>query len=130
MPPVPAPTTSQRGTGCRSRRICSKIDSAMLLLPRQSVARSAYVNWSMKWPPDSSAMRRASSSTRAGSSTSSQRPPWKRIWSSFSGDVDAGTTATNGSPMRRANAASLTAVEPDDASTSTVWGPIQPLHRP
>ena len=41
VPPVPAPTTIQRGTGCGSPRICSKIDSAMLLLPRQSVARSA-----------------------------------------------------------------------------------------
>ena len=28
-----------------------KIDSAMLLLPRQSVARSAKVNWSRKYPP-------------------------------------------------------------------------------
>ena len=40
----------------RARRcICAKIDSAMLLLPRQSVARSAKVNWSMKWPPGASA---------------------------------------------------------------------------
>ena len=35
------------GTGCRSRLSWAKIDSAMLLLPRQSVARSAWVNWSM-----------------------------------------------------------------------------------
>ena len=39
--PVPAPTTIQSGTGCGSRRNWVKIDSAMLLLPRQSVARSA-----------------------------------------------------------------------------------------
>ena len=47
VPPVPAPTTTQAGTGCRSRASWAKIDSAMLLLPRQSVARSAKVNWSM-----------------------------------------------------------------------------------
>ena len=41
VPPVPAPTTIQRGTGCSSRASWSKMDSAMLLLPRQSVARSA-----------------------------------------------------------------------------------------
>ena len=46
VPPVPAPTTIQAGTGCGSAASCSKIDSAMLLLPRQSVARSALVNWS------------------------------------------------------------------------------------
>jgi hypothetical protein len=46
VPPVPAPTTIQDGSGARSRVSCSKIDSAMLLLPRQSVARSALVNWS------------------------------------------------------------------------------------
>ncbi|WP_198669344.1 TolC family protein [Blastomonas sp. UPD001] len=34
------------GTGCSSCAICAKILSAILLLPRQSVARSAYVNWS------------------------------------------------------------------------------------
>jgi hypothetical protein len=41
VPPVPAPTTIQRGTGCGSALICWKMDCAMLLLPRQSVARSA-----------------------------------------------------------------------------------------
>jgi hypothetical protein len=46
VPPVPAPHTTQADTGCRSNRIWAKIDSAMLLLPRQSVARSAKVNWS------------------------------------------------------------------------------------
>ncbi len=46
VPPVPAPTTIHSGTGCGSSAICWKIDSAMLLLPRQSVARSAWVNWS------------------------------------------------------------------------------------
>ncbi len=44
VPPVPAPTTIQSGTGWVSSHICSKIDSAMLLFPRQSVARSALVN--------------------------------------------------------------------------------------
>jgi cysteine synthase len=43
---------------------------------------------------------------------------------------DAGITATNGSPSRPAKYASLTAVEPDDASTSVVPWPIHPLHRP
>ena len=51
VPPVPAPTTIHVGTGCRSSAIWLKIDSAMLLLPRQSVARSANVNWSRKYPP-------------------------------------------------------------------------------
>ncbi len=41
VPPVPALMTIQAGIGWSSRLICSKIDSAMLLLPRQSVARSA-----------------------------------------------------------------------------------------
>jgi hypothetical protein len=46
VPPVPAPTTTQSGSGYRSRASWLKIDSAMLLLPRQSVARSALLNWS------------------------------------------------------------------------------------
>ena len=37
-------------------------------------------------------------------------------------------TAMNGSPRRRAKYASLTAVEPLDASTTGVSGPSQPLH--
>ena len=41
VPPVPAPTTIQRGTAWRSQAIWSKMLCAMLLLPRQSVARSA-----------------------------------------------------------------------------------------
>ena len=41
VPPVPALQTIQRGTGCGSRSSWLKIDSAMLLLLRQSVARSA-----------------------------------------------------------------------------------------
>ena len=41
VPPVPAPTTTQVGTGQGSLAIWVKIDWAMLLLPRQSVARSA-----------------------------------------------------------------------------------------
>ena len=34
----------------------------------------------------------------------------------------------NGRPSIRAKYASLTAVEPEDASTTVVRGPIQPLH--
>jgi hypothetical protein len=41
VPPVPAPTTIQDGVLCGSRAIWASVDSAMLLLPRQSVARSA-----------------------------------------------------------------------------------------
>ena len=41
VPPVPAPTTIHDGTLCGSRAIWPSVDSAMLLLPRQSVARSA-----------------------------------------------------------------------------------------
>ena len=44
VPPVPAAMTIHSGIGCSSRLICAKIDSAMLLFPRQSVARSAWVN--------------------------------------------------------------------------------------
>ena len=36
----------------------------------------------------------------------------------------------NGSPSIRAKYASETAVEPDDASTIVVLGPIQPLQSP
>ncbi len=39
-------------------------------------------------------------------------------------------TATNGKPSSRAKYASLTAVEPDDASTSVVPSSIQLLHSP
>src|SRR5699024_508509 len=39
-------------------------------------------------------------------------------------------TATNGTPMSRAKYASLTAVEPLDASMIVVSGPIHPLHKP
>ena len=102
----------------------------MLLLPRQSVARSAYVNWSMNRPPLSSASQRASTTTFAGSWTRWQRPPWNSIWAIFSGEVEAGMTAMNGSPSIRAKYASETAVEPDDASTIVVSGPIQPLQSP
>ena len=42
--------------------------------------------------------------------------------------MDAGITATNGSPSRAAKYASDTAVEPEDASTTVVPSPIQPLH--
>jgi hypothetical protein len=41
VPPVPAPTTTQTGIGNGSRLNWANIVSAMLLLPRQSVARSA-----------------------------------------------------------------------------------------
>jgi hypothetical protein len=46
------------------------------------------------------------------------------------GLVDAGMTATNGNPSRRAKYASDTAVEPLEASTMVVSGPIHPLQRP
>jgi hypothetical protein len=39
-------------------------------------------------------------------------------------------TATNGRPSSRAKYASETAVEPLEASTIVVPGPIQPLQRP
>jgi hypothetical protein len=44
VPPVPALTTTHVGIGNRSRAIWENMLSAMLLLPRQSVARSAKVN--------------------------------------------------------------------------------------
>ena len=83
----------------------------------------------MKCPPRSSASRRASATTAPGSSTRWQAPPWNSISEIFSGDVCAGITAMNGSPSIRAKYASETAVEPDDASTTVVRGPIQPLTR-
>ena len=46
VPPVPALITTQRGTEYSSDSICRKMLWAMLLLPRQSVAHSALVNWS------------------------------------------------------------------------------------
>ncbi|MBA2893971.1 hypothetical protein HNR30_005332 [Nonomuraea soli] len=39
-------------------------------------------------------------------------------------------TAMNGRPISRAKYASLTAVDPLEASTIVVFGPIQPLARP
>jgi hypothetical protein len=44
VPPVPALITMYDGCGCGSWVIWRKILSAILLLPRQSVARSAKVN--------------------------------------------------------------------------------------
>src|SRR4051812_45176947 len=82
----------------------------------------------MKWPPVFSASARASSYTRAGSSTRWHRPPANSIRSIFSGLVPAGITATNGSPSIRAKYASLTAVDPEDASTIVAPSRIQPLH--
>jgi hypothetical protein len=42
VPPVPRPDDDPAtAPGCRSLRICTAMLSAMLLLPRQSVARSA-----------------------------------------------------------------------------------------
>ena len=63
-------------------------------------------------------------------STKWQRPPWNSISSTFSGLVDAGMTATNGSPSIRANHASLTAVDPLEASTTVVPSVICPEHSP
>jgi hypothetical protein len=45
----------------------------------------------------------------------------------LSGLVERATTATNGSPSSRAKYASLIAVEPLDASTTVLWGPMSPL---
>ena len=45
----------------------------------------------------------------------------------FPRDVEAGITATNGSPSSRAKYASETAVDPDDASMTVVPSWIQPL---
>ncbi len=129
VPPVPAPTTTHSGTGFGSSFICSKIDSAMLLLPRQSVARSAWVNWSMKCPPSSAASRWDSRYSSLGWSTKWQRPPWRSISSTFSALVVRGITAMKDSPSSRAKYASDTAVEPDDASITGVFSTIQPLHR-
>jgi hypothetical protein len=42
--------------------------------------------------------------------------------------VEAGITAMNGRPNNAAKYASDTAVDPDDASTTVVSSPIQPLH--
>ena len=42
--------------------------------------------------------------------------------------VDDGITAMNGSPSSAAKYASDTAVDPDDASMTVVFSPIQPLH--
>ena len=65
-----------------------------------------------------------------GRSTKWQRPPWNSISSIFSGLVDAGMTATNGSPSIRAKYASLTAVDPLEDSTTGVPSVIWPEHRP
>jgi len=46
----------------------------------------------------------------------------------FSRLVPAGITATNGRWSSRAKYASLTAVEPLEASTTVLSGPIHPLH--
>ncbi len=74
----------------------------MLLLPRQSVARSAKVNWSMKCPPVSAASACAAACTSLARSTKWQRPPWNSISATFSQDVLRGMTAMNGSPISRA----------------------------
>ena len=129
VPPVPAPTTIQRGSGCGSSASWLNRLSAMLLLPRQSVARSAWVNWSMWWPPRWAAMASASAYTRAAG-TSTHWPPWKVISCSLRAAVPCGTTAMKGRPSSLAKWASLMAVDPDDASTMGVPGPISPLHRP
>jgi hypothetical protein len=55
---------------------------------------------------------------------------WNSISAILLGLVDAGMTATNGNPSRRAKYASDTAVEPLGASTMVVSGPIDPLQRP
>ncbi len=44
VPPVPTPQTIHAGSGCGSAASWLMIDSAMLLLPRQSVAVTASPN--------------------------------------------------------------------------------------
>ena len=46
----------------------------------------------------------------------------------FEALVEDGITAMNGSPSSAAKYASETAVDPDDASMTVVFSPIQPLH--
>ena len=57
-------------------------------------------------------------------------PALPSISAIFSGLVDAGITAMNGRPRKRAKYASDTAVDPLDASTMVVSSRIQPLQRP
>ena len=59
----------------------------------------------------------------------SQRPPLRSIRSILVWLVERGMTAMNSRPSSRANHASLTAVEPLDASMIGVSGPTHPLHR-
>ena len=61
-------------------------------------------------------------------STKWQRPPCDSINTTLDALVDAGITAMNGRPNSAAKYASDTAVEPEDASTTVVPSPIQPLH--
>ena len=56
----------------------------------------------MKWPPVSRATRSDSSFSEQALSTRWQRPPWNSIAAIFSGEVEAGITATNGRPSSRA----------------------------
>src|SRR5215218_8380022 len=65
-----------------------------------------------------------------GRSTKWQRPPWNSISAIFSGLVVAGMTATNGRPSIRAKYASLTAVEPLEASTIVLPSVMSPLQSP
>ena len=127
VPPVPAPQTTQDGAGCGSCASCPRIDSAMLLLPRQSVARSASPNWSRKQAP-SAAISRARCCGQVPGSVNSQRPPSARTASILGGAVHAGITATKGSPSRRANHASEIAVLPEEASTTVCPARRRPLH--
>ena len=46
----------------------------------------------------------------------------------FEALVEDGITAMNGRPSSAAKYASETAVDPDDASMTVVFSPIQPLH--
>ena len=66
----------------------------------------------------------------AARSTKWQRPPWNSISATFSGLVERGITATKGSPSMRAKYASLTAVDPLEASTTGLPSVICPEHSP
>jgi hypothetical protein len=81
----------------------------------------------MKWPPLSAARAAETSYTVRGSSTRWHRPPWNSISRVFSPLVVRGITAMKGTPISLAKYASLTAVDPLDASMTGPPGRIQPL---
>ena len=67
--------------------------------------------------------------TSPADSTNAHRPPSRSISAILPGLVDRATTATKGSPMRRAKYASLIAVDPLEASTTVLPRSMSPLQR-